>query len=81
MAIKLNEENNQAAVPYVIQGETELAEAQWLIEEGLFKNLDDYIQRSAQAEINYIKYEEAQKKKQITGGKKKIISGGRKKAA
>jgi hypothetical protein len=43
--------------------------------------MEDYLLRSAQAENNYIKYEEAQRTKQITSRKKKLSSGERNRAA
>ncbi len=58
---------------YKIQSQTELEEAQWLIEEGDFKDLDDYINCLTRAEIRRMKREDAEKKKRADARKTKRI--------
>jgi len=43
---------------YKIQSETELEEAKWLIAQGDFKDLDDYINYLTPAEIRWMKEQE-----------------------
>ena len=60
---------------------TELEEAKWLIQEGDFKDLDEFIASSRQAEINIMKREEAAKTRKATIRKNKLAEGGKKKEA
>ncbi len=60
MAIRKNDK--YADFKYVLSS-TELKEAKWLIEQGDFKDLDDFIESSRNAEIRMMKREDAEKKR------------------
>ena len=67
---------------YKIESETELAEAKWQIEQGDYKDLDDYIDCYTRSEKRRFKREEAEQKKRIEARKnKRIESVQRNKAA
>jgi len=66
---------------YKIVTPEELREAKWLIEQGLYKDMDDYIQRVTHVEIKIMKRQEAEKKKRAAARKKKRAERVRNKAA
>ncbi len=59
----------------------ELREAKWLIEQGLFKDMGDYIDSMTRIHKRMMKREDAEKKKHAIIGGKKLVSKERKKAA
>ena len=65
--------NKYADYRYQIQSETELEEAKWLIEQGDFKDLEDYINCLTRAEIKWLKEQDAQKKKLTAARKNRRI--------
>jgi DNA replication initiation complex subunit (GINS family) len=62
-----------AGYRYEIQSETELDEAKWLIEQGFYKDLEDYINRLTLMEIRIMKRQDAEKKKRMAARKKRHI--------
>ena len=54
--------NKYASYRYKITTPEELREAKWLIEQGDFKDMDDYIDSLTRAEIRYMKSIESAKK-------------------
>ena len=66
---------------YEIVTEDELREAKWLIEQGDFKDMDDYINCLTRAEIRRMKREDAEKKKRADVRKKRRISADTKRHA
>lgn len=59
----------------------ELREAKWLIEEGLFKDMDDYIDSMTRVHKRMMRREDAEKKKRAITRRKKLVPKVRKKAA
>jgi hypothetical protein len=55
-------QNKYAGYRYKITTPEELREAKWLIEQGDFKDMDDYIDSLTRAEIRYMKSLDAAKK-------------------
>ena len=67
---------------YKIQSETELEEAKWQIEQGDYKDLDDYINCYTRSEKRRMKREDAEKTKHIVaGGKRRLETAKKSKAA
>lgn len=54
---------------YKIESETELAEAKWQIEQGDYKDLDDYINCYTRSEKRRMKRADAEKKKRAEARK------------
>ena len=69
MATKINDK--YANFRYEIVNPDELREAKWLVEQGDFKDLDDYINKLTIAEIKRMKREDREKKKKQELRKKK----------
>ncbi len=64
MAIKkIKKVDKYADYRYEIVTPEELREAKWMIEQGDYKDLDDYIERFTRSEIRRMKSEDAEKKK------------------
>ena len=61
--------------------DVELEEAKWLIEQGDFKDLDDFIEGSRRAEIRMMKRADAEKKKKAETRHIKRAALNKKKAA
>ena len=59
----------------------ELREAKWLIEQGDFKDLDDYIERLTRVHKRIKKRKDAEKRKLALAKRKKLVSTKREKAA
>ncbi len=59
----------------------ELREAKWLIEQGDFKDLDDYIERMTRVHKRIMKRKDAEKRKLALAKRKKLVSTKREKAA
>jgi hypothetical protein len=55
-------QNKYAGYRYKITTPEELREAKWLIEQGDFKDMDDYIDSLTRAEIRYMRREEEAKR-------------------
>jgi hypothetical protein len=66
---------------YEIVTEDELREAKWLIEQGDFTDMDDYINCLTRAEIRRMKREDAEKKKRADDRKKRRIGADTKRHA
>lgn len=66
---------------YKIVTPEELREAKWLIKEGDFKDMDDYIERMTRIEKRIMKREDAEKKKRTLEKRRKIVANKRSKAA
>jgi len=66
---------------YKIVFPEELREVKWLIKEGDFKDIDDYIERMTRIEKRIMKREDAEKNKRTLEKRKKIITSKRSKAA
>jgi len=64
---------------YKIESETELQEAKWLIEIGMFKDMDQYISQLTRAAVRRMK--EADKEMMKRAARKKTRSAAHKKAA
>ncbi len=74
MAIKKIEKTDKYAnYRYQIQSETELDEAKWLISEGDFKDLEEYINCLTIAEIRRMKRQDAEKQKRAIARKNRKI--------
>ena len=58
---------------YKIQSETEMAQAKWMIEQGLYKDLQDYIDSCTRMEIRIMKRKDTTKKKGTSARKKRQI--------
>ena len=58
IAMAIQRTDKYADYLYKIQSETELEEAKWLIAQGDFKDLDDYINYLTRAEIRWMKEQE-----------------------
>ena len=58
---------------YKIESETELAEAKWQIEQGDYKDLDDYINCYTRSEKRRLKREETEQNKRTEARKKRRI--------
>ena len=58
---------------YEIESETELKEAKWQIEQGDYKDLDDYINCYTRSEKRRMKRMDAEKEKNGTATKKRHI--------
>jgi len=81
MAIKkTDKEDKYANFVYEIT-QTELDEAKWLVEQGDFKDLDDFFESSRQAEINMMKRADAEKERKAKLRKKRREEAKKKKAA
>jgi len=76
-----NKNDKYAGHRYVIESETELEEAKWLIAEGDFKDLDDYINCLTRAEVRRMRRDDAEKKKRAEIRKTKRIEAVNKKHA
>jgi len=68
---KIEKIDKYASYRYKIIFPEELREAKWLIEQGDFKDMDDYIDVMTRMEIRIMKREDAEKKKKVT--KRKIV--------
>ena len=66
---------------YKIVTPEELREAKWLIEEGDYKDMDDFIERMTRIHKRIMKREDAEKNKRTLAKRKKIVTGKRSKAA
>ena len=66
---------------YEIVTEEELREAKWLVEQGDFNDLDDYINCLTRAEIRGFKEEDAKKKKRADARKKRRLEAVKNKKA
>lgn len=74
MAIKkIDKTDKYANYRYQIQSETELEEAKWLIAEGDFKDLEEYINCLTIAEIRRMKRQDADKQKRAIARKNRKI--------
>ena len=73
MAVATQKIDKYTDYRYEIQSETELEEAKWLVAEGDFKDLDDYINCLTRAEVRRMKGEDAGKKKRISAIKQKRL--------
>jgi hypothetical protein len=66
---------------YKIESETELQEAKWLIQQGFYKDMDDYISRITRMEIRIMKRKATERKKATNPTKKRIIGAVKKNKA
>ncbi len=60
---KIEKKDKYADYRYKIVTPEELREAKWLIEQGDYKDMDDYIDRITRIEIRVMKRADAEKKK------------------
>ncbi len=80
MATKKNDETDKYAdFRYEIVTPEELRESKWLIEQGIFKDMEDYITFVTRMEINIMKRADAKKKKALE--KRRLAAARRRKAA
>jgi hypothetical protein len=70
---KIETTDKYADYRYEIVTPEELREAKWLIKEGDFKDMDDYINCITRAEIRRMKREDAEKKKRADIRKKRRL--------
>ncbi len=70
---KIEKTDKYADFRYKIVTPEELREAKWLIEEGDFKDMEDYIDAMTRMEIKIMKLADAEKKKRADVRKKRRI--------
>ena len=75
---KIEQTDKYAGYRYEIVTPEELREAQWLIEQGDYKDMEDYINRITRMEISIMKDADAKKMKT---SQKKRLAGKRRNAA
>ncbi len=78
---KIEKSDKYADYRYEIVTPEELREANWMIERGDYKDIDDYIERFTQSEIRRMKSEYAAKKKRADEKKKRNLNSVKKNKA